>query len=92
MARREQMADRMADAVVKRLLVKKLVETKDEAAARGAVRKVLRENLQAEERLDAEARQILMEHTKEIRDAAVDYARLLATLKGKLARERGFIL
>ena len=86
------MADRMADAVVKRLLVKKLVETKDEGAARGASRKVLMDNLQAEERLDAEARQILMEHTKEIRDAPVDYARLLAMVKGKLARERGFIL
>ena len=86
------MADRMADAVVKRLVVKKLVETKDETAARAAVRKVLMENLQAEERLDAEARQILMEHTKEIRDTAVDYARLLSLLKGKLARERGFIL
>ncbi len=83
----------MADAVLKRLLVKKLVEAKkDEAGARAAVRKVLLENLQAEERLDAEARQVLMEHTKEIRDTAVDYARLLAMVKGKLARERGFIL
>ncbi len=92
MPRREEIADRMADAVLKRLIVKKLVEAKDEAAARAAVRKVLLENLQAEERLDAEARQILMEHTKEIRDAAVDYPRLVAMVKGKLARERGFIL
>src|SRR3972149_5951048 len=54
MPRREAaMAERMADAVVKRLLVKKLVETKDEAAGRGAVRKVLMENLQAEERVGA---------------------------------------
>ena len=86
------MADRMAGAVVKRLLVKKLVEAKDETAARAAVRKVLMENLQTEERLDAEARQILMEHTKEIRDTPVDYARLLSLVKGKLARERGFVL
>ena len=86
------MADRMAGAVVKRLVVKKLVEAKDETAARAAVRKVLMENLQAEERLDAEARQILMEHTKEIRDTPVDYARLLSLVKGKLARERGFVL
>ncbi len=86
------MADRMADAVVRRLVVKKLVEAKDETAARAAVRKVVKENLQAEERLDAEARQILMEHTKEIRDTAVDYARLLSLVRGKLARERGFIL
>ncbi len=86
------MAGRMGEAVLKRLLAKKLVEAKDEAAARAAVRKVLMENLQAEERLDADARQILMEHTKEIRDTAVDYARLLSLVKGKLARERGFIL
>lgn len=92
MPRREDMAERMADAVLRRLLAKKLVEAKDEAAARTAVRKVLVENLQAEGQLDAEARQILMEHTKEIRDTAVDYARLLSLVKSKLARERGFIL
>ncbi|MBI4587894.1 MAG: DUF507 family protein [Candidatus Rokubacteria bacterium] len=86
------MAERMAGAVLKRLLAKKLVETKDETKARAAVRKVLLENLQAEERLDAEARQILLEHTKEIKDTPVDYRRLLALVKGKLARERGFIL
>ena len=92
MARREEMAGRMAEAVLKRLRAKKFIEAKDEAVARAAVRKVLMENLQAEERLDADARQILTEHTKEIRDTPVDYARLLSLVKGKLARERGFIL
>ena len=82
----------MAGAVVKRLQVKKLVDTKDEARALAAVRKVLLEDLQAEERLDAEARQILQEHTKAIKDTAVDYRRLLSMVKGKLAKERGFIL
>lgn len=86
------MADRIAAAVLKRLLVKKLVEARDEATARAAVRKVLLENLEAEERLDAEARKILLEHTQEIRETAVDYRRLLTLVKGKLARERGFIL
>src|SRR3989304_5879167 len=56
MPRREAMAERMADAVVRRLLVKKLVETEDEAAARGAVRKVLMDNLQAAERRGARGR------------------------------------
>lgn len=92
MPRFEAMADRMAEAVLKRLAVKKLVAAKDEPRARAAVRKVVLENLQAEERLDAEARQFLLEHTKEIRDAAVDYRRLLALVKGRLARERGIIL
>jgi len=92
MSRRDEMAERIAGAVVKRLQVKKLVETKDEARALAAVRKVLLENLQAEERLDAEARQILQEHTKAIKDTAVDYGRLFSLVKGKLAKERGFVL
>ncbi len=92
MPRRDEMAERMTDAVLKRLLARKLVEAKDGARARAAVRAVLVENLQAEERLDAEARQILLEHTREIRDTAVDYRRLFTLVKGKLARERGFIL
>jgi hypothetical protein len=91
-SRREAIAERIAGAVVKRLQVKKFVETKDGAKALGAVRRVLLEDLQAEERLDAEARQILQEHTKAIRDTAVDYGRLFSLVKGKLARERGFIL
>jgi hypothetical protein len=92
MPRREEMADRMADAVLKRLMLKKFVEAKEDARARAAVRKILLENLEAEVRLDAEARQLLLEHTKQIKDAPVDYRRLLALVKGKLARERGFIL
>ena len=92
MLRREEMADRIADAVVKRLQVKKFVEVKDDAKTRAAVRKVLLENLETEERLDAEARQILLEHAKEIKDTALDYRRLVAMVKEKLARERGFIL
>ena len=77
---------------MRRLQVKKFVDAKDEARARSAVRKVLLEDLQAEERLDTEARQILQEHTKAIKESAVDYGRLLSMIKGKLAKERGFIL
>jgi len=91
-SRREEVAERIAGAVVKRLQVKKFVGPKDEGKALVAVRKVLLENLQAEERLDAEARQILREHTEAIKGTAVDYGRLLSMVKGKLARERGFIL
>jgi len=92
MSRREEVADRIAGAIIKRLQVKKFVDAKDEGRARAAVRKVLLENLQAEERLDAEARQILQEHTRAIKDSAVDYRRLFSLVKGRLARERGFIL
>ena len=92
MSRREEIAERMAAAVSKRLTVKKYLEVKDEVAARAAVRKVVLENLQAEDRLDADARQLLLEHAKAIKDSSADYRQLLGKVKGKLARDRGFIL
>lgn len=82
----------MADAVVKRLTTRRLIEVRDEAAAREAVRRVVAENLLAEDKLEADAQALLRDHAKEIRDSASDYKRLLTLVKGKLARERGFIL
>lgn len=92
MPRREEIAQRMADAVLKRLTTRKVVEVRDESAARAAIRHVLLDNLQAEEQLDADARKLLMEHAKAIKDSAADYRALLGKVREKLARERGFIL
>jgi len=53
---------------------------------------VVAENIATEERLDADARQLLLDHAKMIKDSAADYRQLLGKVKEKLARERGFIL
>ena len=82
----------MADAVVKRLTVRKIAEIKDEATARAAIRHVVLDNLAAEEQLEADARKLLMDHAKQIKDSAADYRQLLGKVKEKLARERGFVL
>jgi hypothetical protein len=82
----------MASAVVKRLTVRKVAEIKDENTARAAIRHVVLENLTAEEQLDAEARKLLLDNAKMIRDSAADYRQLLGKVREKLARERGFIL
>jgi hypothetical protein len=92
MPRHDAIAERMADAVIKRLTFKKVLDVKDEAVARAAVRHVLVDNLAAEEKLDADARQLLLDHAKMIKDSAADYRQLLGKVKEKLARERGFIL
>jgi hypothetical protein len=92
MPRRDELAERMADAVLKRLTGRKIVEVKDEAAARAAIKHVLLDDLQAEERLEAEARQILLDHAKAIKESAADYRSLFGKVKEKLARERGFVL
>jgi len=82
----------MADAVVKRLTVRKIAEIKDEATARAAIRHVVLDNLATEEQLEADARKLLMDHAKQIKDSAADYRQLLGKVKEKLARERGFVL
>ena len=92
MAKKNEVAGRMAEAVVKRLVVPRLAEVRDESKAREAVRRVVAENLLAEEKIDADARALLMTHAKEIRDSASDYRRIFTLVKGKLARERGFTL
>jgi hypothetical protein len=92
MSRHAEFANRIADAVVKRLIAKKLLDLKSDGSARAAIQRLLVENFEAEALLETEARKILQEHVKEIRDAPVDYGRLLAMVKGKLARERGVVL
>ncbi len=92
MGKKDELAGRMAQEVIKRLVVRRLIETKDEARAREAVRRILSENLLAEEKLDADARALMMDHAKEIRHSASDYNRLFALVRGTLAKERGFTL
>jgi hypothetical protein len=92
MPRRDELAGRMAEAVVRRLATRKLVEVRDESRALEVIRRILSENLHAEEKLEADARALLMDHAKEIRDSASDYRRIFTLVKGKLAKDRGFVL
>ena len=92
MPRREEIALRMADAIVRRLTARKVVEVRDEDVVRAVIRHVVSDNIAAEERLEADARQLLLEHAKMIKDSAADYRQLLGKVKEKLAKDRGFIL
>jgi len=92
MRRREEIAVRFADAVVKRLVTRKLVEVKDAARVRAALQKVVIENLQTEDQIDTEARQLLQTHARDIREKGLDYRQLFSKAKEKLARDRGFVL
>ncbi len=82
----------MAGAVLKRLTVRKVVDVKDEAAARAAIRHVIVDNLIAEEKLDADARQLLLDNAKLIKESSADYRVMFGKVREKLARDRGFIL
>ena len=82
----------MANAIVKRLTARKVVEVREEDVVRAVIRHVVSDNIAAEERLEADARQLLLDHAKMIKDSAADYRQLLGKVKEKLAKDRGFIL
>ena len=82
----------MASAIVKRLATRKVVDVKDEVAAKASIRQVVIDNLATEVQIDADARKLLLEHAKLIKESSADYHQLLTKVKEKLARERGFIL
>lgn len=93
MRRREEIAAaRLSDALLKRLLQRKLIEVKDESRVRALFQKVIGENLQAEEELNVAARQLLQSYARDIREKGLDYRQLFSRAKEKLARERGFVL
>src|SRR3989442_13049353 len=90
MPRREEIvAERMADAIVKRLTTRKVVEIKDEAGGRGGVRQVLVDNIPAGEKLQADPRQPLPEHAKKIKESAPADPPRLGKGKGKMSRAPG---
>ena len=92
MGTRELLAGRMADAVVRRIIGRRLAEIRDESRVRQAVLRILAENFQAEDRLEADARALMLDHAKQIKDSASDYRRVFTLVKAKLARDRGFTL
>jgi hypothetical protein len=89
---RPEIAARFSDVIIKRLVTRRLVEAKDEKRLRDALQKVIVENLEAEDRLDAETRQLLQGYARDIREKGLDYRQLFSRTKEKLARDRGFVL
>jgi hypothetical protein len=89
---REEIAGRVSEAIIKRLVTRRLVEIKDEARIRVALQKLIVENLQAEDQLDTEARELLQGYARDIREKGLDYRQLFSKAKEKLARDRGFVL
>ena len=89
---REEIAGRFSDVIIKRLVTRRLVEIKDEPRVRGALQKLIVENLQTEDQLDAEARELLQGYARDIREKGLDYRQLFNKTKEELARDRGFVL
>jgi len=82
----------MANEVVKRLVEGGHIETKAAAAVVNRVRQRMVEELTVEDRLNEEARQILIDHQDEMRRTGVSYQEMYKKVKQQLARDRKLVL
>ena len=82
----------IAKEIVKRLVDGEMIESPspDELALR--VRQVMAEELSVEERINDEARQILIQHDEQMRRTGASYQEMFKKVKSQLARERKLIL
>ena len=82
----------MAKEVVKRLVAGKMIETKSVENLTTQVRQVMADEVTIEDRLNEEVREILSQHSEEMRRMGVSYLEMYKMVKGQLARERKLIL
>jgi hypothetical protein len=82
----------MAKEVVKRLIASEMIETKSPDTIARYVRKAMADELGVEDRLNEEVREILNQHSDEMRRTGVSYQDMYKKVKGELARQRKLIL
>ena len=82
----------MADSIVGALLESKAVRLDDRERIAGKVENVILADLEAEERLEEEARELLNKHYEMVRAEGAEYGELLRKIKAKLAQDRGIVI
>jgi hypothetical protein len=82
----------MAKEVVKRLVAAKMIETKNTEALTTSVRQVMADEITIEDRVNEEAREILVKYSDEMKRTGVSYQEMFKKVKGQIARDRKLIL
>jgi hypothetical protein len=82
----------MSKEVVKRLVAGEMIEVKSAEVVAQYVRTAMAEELGVEDRLNEEVREILSQHSEEMRRTGVSYQEMYKKVKGELARQRKLTL
>jgi hypothetical protein len=82
----------LARKVVKTLTSGGKLEVDSEQRVVEAIAKVVTEELQVEDRLNDEVRDVLMQHSSEMERSNITYTEMFKMLKKKMAKEKGIVL
>jgi hypothetical protein len=86
------LVEHISTQIVKGLIDEGLVEAEDPGAVAGAVSAAFAEDLQVEDRLNDEVREILRTHSDEMTRRGVQYHDMFKMIKAELVRKRRLIL
>jgi len=88
----KNLLNHMAYRIVKGLVAQGLITAEDRNRLVESVSTLLEEEIQKEEQLEEEVRNILLQHSDKIRVENVDYQEMFRMIKQKIAKERGIVL
>jgi hypothetical protein len=78
--------------IVKTLVGEGKLEVDSEPRVVDAIARVITDELQVEDRLNEEVREVLIQHASEMERSNVTYTEMFKMLKKKMAREKGIVL
>lgn len=82
----------LARKIVKTLVSQGKLDVDSEARVVEGIARVITEDLQVEDRLNEEVREVLVQHASEMQRSNITYSEMFKMVKRKLAKEKGIIL
>ena len=78
--------------IVKALTTAEKIEVDSETQLSESIARVITEELQREDRLNEEVREVLVQHSSEMERSNITYTEMFKIVKKKLAKEKGIVL
>ena len=82
----------LARKIVKTLVAEGKLEVDSDTRVAEGIARVITEDLQVEDRLNEEVREVLVQHANEMQRSNITYSEMFKMVKRKLAKEKGIIL
>jgi hypothetical protein len=82
----------LARKIVKTLVAEGKLEVDSDTRVAEGIARVITEDLQVEDRLNEEVREVLVQHASEMQRSNITYSEMFKMVKRKLAKEKGIIL
>ena len=82
----------VARKIVKALTADRRIEVEDEERVVDGIVRVIVEELQVEDRLNEEVREVLVQHMQQMERSDITYSEMFKKVKRELAKQKGIVL